>query len=107
MRQLDEMKQSTLAMATIYLGAFGVVAGASMAFSEKQYAWLALAVVGLLSFLYGLTVRQKDLKLAYRAYLKDVDLDDLRQAKSKGLVDGKSLVLVDEEVRRRRKAQLP
>lgn len=107
MRQLHEMKQSTLAMSTLYLGALGIVGGGAMAVAEKQYLWLVLAVVGLVSFLYGTSVRQKDLRLAYRAYLKDVELEDLRTAKSKGAVDEKSLGLVDEEIRRRRKAQLP
>lgn len=107
MRQIHEMKQSTLAMSTLYLGAFGIVAGGSMAFSTGNLAWLVLTVLGAASFAYGTVVRKKDLRVAFVAYLQDVDLDDLRNAQIKKQIDEKSLALVDKEIRRRRKANLP
>ncbi len=102
MRQVHEMKQSTLAMSCTYLGAFGVVAGLAMAFQNSQIVWLTLSVAGIVAFGFGVMVRGKDLKADYRAYLEYVDLEDLQQAHTKKNLDATSLSLVKDELRRRK-----
>jgi len=102
MRQVHEMKQSTLAMSCVYLGAFGVVAGASLAFSEKAVPWLLLSAVGLVAFVIGALLRQKDLTEAYRVYLQQEDLEDVKAARNDTRLDAKSLALIKEELVRRK-----